>query len=140
MKKLLITAFVLAANSTAFAGEYYGDDTLGWISDYQSHHTGYFVLNHAAPANSDIAEYYDSEYYGDPTLAGIDTASQSHFALAPVSPSPAISHVAEYYDSEYYGDPVLAGIDEPSHANFASNQLSQPPAVGSSKPSGILEQ
>ena len=85
MKKLLITTFVLAASSTAFAGEYHGDDTLGWISDYHGHQGGYSTTNHF-PDNSS----YIDEYHGDDTLAWIGASEQQRASTDVLSAPTAI--------------------------------------------------
>ena len=85
MKNIVIAAFVLAANSTAFAGEYHGDDTLGWISGYQGHATGYSVMT-GIPADDN----YVSEFHGDTTLALINTPETERAEFMAVAVTPAI--------------------------------------------------
>ena len=85
MKNIVIAAFVLAANSTAFAGEYHGDDTLGWISGYQGQPTGYSVLT-GVPADA----HYVGEFHGDPTLALINTPADERAKFNAVAVPPAI--------------------------------------------------
>ena len=90
MKNVLIAAFVLATSNVAFAGEYYGDDTLGFISDYQGHQAGYSTINHAAVSDAQAAEFYHSEYYGDSTLGWSGTPDQALADSIPLVSAPAV--------------------------------------------------
>jgi hypothetical protein len=96
MKNILISAFVLAASSTAFAGEFYGDDTLGWISGYAGHQEGYLVMDRLT-AGDGIA----SEFYGDTTLAALGSG-ESAMAVS-VRPSPGSSMSVSVLDHLFPG-------------------------------------
>jgi|GEM_PF-5827378 len=89
MKKIFIAAFILATSSSAFAGEYQGDDTLGWISGYQGQPTAYNVIYNVA------GQDFIAEFYGDNTMAFINSPKKQHFSLRFVGSSPSLSSLDE---------------------------------------------